>query len=211
MRNLCIIPARGGSKRIPRKNIKLFLGKPIIVYSIESALKTGLFEEVMVSTDDEEIAEIAIQNGAVVPFLRTNQTANDYATLSDVLHEVLREYGILGQYFDNICCLLATCPLIDDKLILEGYEKLLNNADLSTVAPIVAFSYPILRSLQKDEEGESIVIKEIMDINEAHRICEQIIIKKAVEKYGNVTKAAEAVGINPSTIYRKIKSGQLEI
>ena len=71
--------------------------------------------------------------------------------MSDVLHEVLREYGILGQYFDNICCLLATCPLIDDKLILEGYEKLLNNADLSTVAPIVAFSYPILRSLQKDE------------------------------------------------------------
>ena len=87
LKNLAIIPARGGSKRIPRKNVKLFMGKPIIAYSIEAALQSGLFDEVMVSTDDCEIAEIACQYGAKVPFMRTETTANDYATLADVIHE----------------------------------------------------------------------------------------------------------------------------
>ena len=81
MKNLCIIPARGGSKRIPRKNIKPFMGKPIIAYSIEAALNSGLFDEVMVSTDDEEIANVAKKFGASVPFLRSAKTANDYAGL----------------------------------------------------------------------------------------------------------------------------------
>ena len=88
MNNLCIIPARGGSKRIPRKNIKHFLGKPIIAYSIEAALSSGLFSEVMVSTDDNEIAEIALKFGATVPFLRSELNANDFATTVDVLKEV---------------------------------------------------------------------------------------------------------------------------
>lgn len=150
MKNIAIIPARGGSKRIPRKNIKPFMGKPIIAYSIEAALGSGLFEEVMVSTDDEEIAEVARQYGAKVPFLRSVTTANDYATLADVLHEVLEQYARSGRYFDNMCCILATSPLISTKLINEGYERLLKDESLSTVAPIVAFSYPVLRSLQKD-------------------------------------------------------------
>ena len=149
--NIAIIPARGGSKRIPRKNIKLFMGKPIIAYSIEAAANSGLFDEVMVSTDDENIAKIAVRYGAKVPFLRSTQTANDYATLADVLHEVLEQYTALGCHFDNMCCLLATSPLINESLIVEGYEKLLRNEDWSTVAPVVAFSYPILRSLQKDD------------------------------------------------------------
>ena len=93
MKNLAIIPARGGSKRIPRKNIKDFLGKPIIAYSIETALHSGLFEEVMVSTDDEEIAETAIQYGAKIPFMRSKETANDFATLSDVIDEVKKIYA----------------------------------------------------------------------------------------------------------------------
>ena len=92
MKNLCIIPARGGSKRIPRKNIKPFMGKPIIAYSIEAALNSGLFDEVMVSTDDEEIADIAKQYGAKVPFYRSTETANDFATTVDVLEEVVRMY-----------------------------------------------------------------------------------------------------------------------
>lgn len=153
MKNIAIIPARGGSKRIPRKNIKSFMGKPIIAYSIETALSSGLFDEIMVSTDDKEIAEVAVQYGAKIPFFRSVQTANDYATLADVLHEVLERYMEFGCYFDNMCCLLATSPLIDEKLVAEGYEKLLKNEDWSTVAPVVAFSYPILRSLQKDENG----------------------------------------------------------
>ena len=89
MKNLCIIPARGGSKRIPRKNIKVFLGKPIMAYSIEAALKSDLFDEVMVSTDDEEFAEVAKKFGANVPFLRSEATANDYAGTEDVIFEVL--------------------------------------------------------------------------------------------------------------------------
>ena len=92
MSNLCIIPARGGSKRIPRKNIKLFLGKPIISYCIQAALETNLFDEVMVSTDDDEIKKIAIEFGAKVPFLRTNKNSNDFSTISDVLIEVIQKY-----------------------------------------------------------------------------------------------------------------------
>ena len=108
MKNLCIIPARGGSKRIPRKNVKPFLGKPMVAYSIENALSTGLFEEVMVSTDDLEIVDVAIQYGASVPFLRSETTANDYATLADVISEVLDMYCKQGKRFDNVCLLLAT-------------------------------------------------------------------------------------------------------
>lgn len=92
MKNIAIIPARGGSKRIPRKNIRPFLGKPVIAYSIAAALQSGLFDEVMVSTDDEEIAEVARQYGAKVPFMRSATTADDYATTADVMLEVLECY-----------------------------------------------------------------------------------------------------------------------
>ena len=98
MRNLAIIPARGGSKRIPRKNIKPFMGKPIIAYSIEAALESGLFDEVMVSTDDEEIAAVAKQYGAKVPFMRSAEAANDYATTFDVIEEVLNTYRAEGKF-----------------------------------------------------------------------------------------------------------------
>ena len=103
MTSICIIPARGGSKRIPRKNIKDFLGKPIIAYSIEAALKSGLFDEVMVSTDDEEIAEVARQYGAAVPFMRSAHTASDFATTADVINEVLDSYSSKGKEFDTVC------------------------------------------------------------------------------------------------------------
>lgn len=153
MKNLCIIPARGGSKRIPHKNVKPFMGKPILAYSIENALLTGLFDEVMVSTDDPEIVEVAKQYGASVPFIRSEKTSNDFATLADVLHEVLSMYDSQGKSFDNICCLLATCPLVKSSYISEAYEKLLNS-DFISVYPIVQFSYPILRSLKMDITGE---------------------------------------------------------
>ena len=153
MKNIAIIPARGGSKRIPRKNIKFFNGKPIIAYSIETAIKTGLFDEVMVSTDDEEIATIARQYGASVPFYRSENTANDYATLADVLKEVMNTYLERGEQFDNMCCILATAPLITSELIEQSFYKLQNSDEFSTVYPIIPFSYPIQRCLQMDEEG----------------------------------------------------------
>jgi N-acylneuraminate cytidylyltransferase len=152
MRNLAIIPARGGSKRIPRKNIKPFLGKPIIAYSIEAALQSQLFDEVMVSTDDVEIANIARQYGSTVPFMRSQDTANDYATLADVLLEVVGCYTQNGIVAENVCCILPTAPLISSQDIINGYTYL-NASNYTSVYPVVAFSYPILRSLKIDENG----------------------------------------------------------
>lgn len=152
MKCLAIIPARGGSKRIPHKNIKPFLGRPIIAYSIEAALGTGLFEEVMVSTDDVEIAEIARQEGASVPFLRSTENANDYATLADVLVEVVNAYKGRGYEFDLISCLLPTAPLISSEDVRSAYDQLVMST-FDSICPVVAFSYPILRSLSIDEKG----------------------------------------------------------
>ena len=152
MKNLAIIPARGGSKRIPHKNIKEFLGKPIIAYSIEAALKSGLFDEVMVSTDDEQIAAIAKQYGASVPFMRSAETANDFATTRDVLNEVVNEYQKRGQEFDAICCIYATAPLIAAEDIAEAY-KTLSSSDFACVYPVVQFSYPIWRCLDVAEDS----------------------------------------------------------
>ena len=147
MSSICIIPARGGSERIPCKNIKLFLGKHIIAYSIEVALQSGLFDEVMVSTDDEEIAKIARRYGARVPFLRSVENADDHATLVDVLLEVLQSYAKIGKNWDTLCCILPTAPLITSTRIMEGFHKL-NQEKLDSVCPVVAFSYPILRALE---------------------------------------------------------------
>lgn len=146
MKTICIIPARGGSKRIPRKNIKDFLGKPIIAYSIEAALNSGLFDEVMVSTDDEEIAAIAKQYGASVPFMRSDATANDVASTKDVLREVLREYQRQGKEFDVLCCLYATAPFVTVENIRKAYEKLGESYD--SAFTVVRYSYPIQRALR---------------------------------------------------------------
>ena len=117
MAAVAIITARGGSKRIPRKNIKEFCGRPIIEYSIEAALRSGLFEEVMVSTEDPEIAEVAVKAGAKVPFMRSAQSAGDYASTDDVLTEVLEAYREQGREFDAFCCLYPTAPFVTaDKL-----------------------------------------------------------------------------------------------
>lgn len=147
MKNLAIIPARGGSKRIPRKNIKDFLGKPIIAYSIETALESGLFDEVMVSTDDEEISEIAKKYGADVPFMRSAENADDYATLADVIDEVKQEYLSIGKRFKYIGCILATSPLITIDNLKRGLNLLIENRG-DSVRPVVKFSYPIQRAFR---------------------------------------------------------------
>ena len=152
MKNLCIIPARGGSKRIPRKNIKEFLGKPIIAYSIETALETGLFDDVMVSTDDMEIAEVSQKYGAKVPFMRSAETASDFASTADVLKEVLAKYKELGREFDNFCCFYATAPLVQGKDVIFAFERL-QQSDFTCVYPVVQFSYPIWRCLDIAEDG----------------------------------------------------------
>ncbi|SFH12503.1 pseudaminic acid cytidylyltransferase [Pontibacter chinhatensis] len=153
MKSLAIIPARGGSKRIPRKNIRPFLGKPIIAYSIEAALASGLFAEVMVSTDDEEIAHVAQEYGANVPFLRSTGASDDFATTAQVLEEVLLKYKAQGKSFEAACCLYPTAPFVTAKLLQESYKKL-QEGDFDTVFPVLQYSYPIWRSL-KVEQGKA--------------------------------------------------------
>lgn len=151
MKNLCIIPARGGSKRIPRKNIKPFMGKPIMAYSIEAAIKSGLFDEVMVSTDDEGFAEVARQYGASVPFLRSEKTSNDFAGTEDVILEVINEYEKYGRKFDTICCLYSTAPFVTVKRLKEGLALLSDDVDAAFT--VVQYSYPIQRSLKKNADN----------------------------------------------------------
>lgn len=124
MKTIAIIPARGGSKRIPRKNIKDFLGKPIIAYSIESAFSLNMFDEVMVSTDDREIAEVAKKYGAKVPFMRSEKNADDLATTYDVLEEVLLSYKNLGREFEYACCIYPCAPLINLVYLKEAFNKI---------------------------------------------------------------------------------------
>ncbi|MBQ7933235.1 MAG: pseudaminic acid cytidylyltransferase [Lachnospiraceae bacterium] len=146
MKMLAIITARGGSKRIPRKNIKEFCGKPILAYSIEAATGAGIFDTVMVSTEDEEIAEVAKQYGAEVPFYRSAATADDFATTNDVILEVLEEYEKRGMHFDMACCIYPTAPFITAEKIKSAVEKLMNS-DADTLIPVVRFSYPPQRAM----------------------------------------------------------------
>lgn len=147
MKTLAMITARGGSKRIPRKNIKEFNGKPIIAYSIEAALASGVFDEVMVSTDDEEIAEIAKKYGAKVPFFRSEKTANDFATTVDVIEEVLNTYKDRGEEFDIFCCIYPTAPFITAKRLKDAVEEL-TVSDADSLIPVVRFSYPPQRAME---------------------------------------------------------------
>lgn len=141
MASVAIITARGGSKRIPRKNIKDFCGKPIIAYSIDAAKTSGIFDEVMVSTDDEEIAEIARKFGATVPFMRSTETADDYATTEEVLQEVLAEYEKRGQLFDMMCCLYPTAPFVTACCLRKAYT-IFGKYHADELIPVVKFSYP---------------------------------------------------------------------
>ena len=143
MKSVAIITARGGSKRIPKKNIKEFCGKPIIAYSIEAALSSGVFDEVMVSTDSEEISDIALRYGASVPFLRSEKTSNDFSTTADVLQEVLQCYSNLGKEFDYFACVYPTAPFITAQKLTEASE-LLNDAD--AVISVVRYSFPPQRA-----------------------------------------------------------------
>ncbi len=147
MSALCIIPARGGSKRIPRKNIRPFLGRPILAYSIEAALASGCFDEVMVSTDDTEIAAIARNCGATVPFPREARTTGDYAGFDEVVHEVLTRYRAQGRRFAYACALFATAPLATSSHLVRGYEMLQADPALTGVLPVLRFSFPVQRAL----------------------------------------------------------------
>lgn len=149
---IAIIPARGGSKRIPRKNIKDFFGKPLIAYSIEAALNSGLFEKVIVSTDDKEIADVAIKYGADVPFMRPKELSDDHTVTKDVIDHALSFLRVRGEEYDYLCTIYATAPFLQSKYLTEGFVKLKNsdaiNAFSSTTMP-----FPVQRTFKLDKNG----------------------------------------------------------
>ncbi len=192
MSAIAIITARGGSKRIPRKNIREFCGHPIIKYSIEAAISSKSFDEVMVSTDDKEIAEIARKYGAKVPFLRSKENSDDYSGTVDVLLEVINKYKKIGKCFDYLCCIYPTAPFITAKKLTSSIKLLQENKDCDCIIPVVKYSYPIQRSLKIDNgklkmnwpENYS---KRSQDLEDAYHDSGQFYITKTQQLLENKT------------------------
>lgn len=161
--NIAIITARGGSKRIPRKNIRDFCGKPIITYSIEAARDAGGFDTVMVSTEDEEIAEIARKEGAEVPFMRSAEKANDYATTAEVLREVLEQYAMLGRQYEKACCIYPTAPFVTGEKLRQAMD-LLEGEQRDSIMPVTPFSFPPLRGMVFCDEKLAYKWQEYMSV-----------------------------------------------
>ncbi len=150
--NVCIIPARGGSKRIPKKNIREFCGKPIIAYSIEVAKKSGLFDQVVVSTDSNEIADVARTYGAEVPFMRAADLSDDFTGTGAVFAHALKFLIAEGRPYRFACCMYATAPFVRVSFLEEGY-RLLEEKDVVNAFTVTSFPFPILRSQQLNEDG----------------------------------------------------------
>ena len=149
---IAIIPARGGSKRIPRKNIKLFHGKPLIAYSIEAALKSELFDKVIVTTDDEEIASIAKKYGADVPFIRPKELSDDFTNTKDVIDHALKYFQERGERYEYECTIYATAPLLQPKYLMEGFLAL-KNSDAINAFSATTMPFPIQRTFKVDKNG----------------------------------------------------------
>lgn len=154
VKRLAMITARGGSKRIPRKNIRDFCGKPILAYSVEAAIKAEIFDEVMVSTDDPEIAEAAKEAGAHVPFFRSEAASGDFATTAEVIKEVLEEYKKRGRSFETACCIYPTAPFITPEKLKSAVE-LLEIKGYDSVMPVAEFSFPPLRGMVRKDNRVS--------------------------------------------------------
>ncbi|MGZ5192067.1 MAG: pseudaminic acid cytidylyltransferase, partial [Flavisolibacter sp.] len=171
--------------RIPKKNIKSFLGKPIIAYSIEAAINSGIFDEVMVSTDDTEIAKVAQASGAVVPFIRSAQTSDDFSTTADVLKEVLLSYKQLNKYFEFACCIYPTAPFITSEKLKNAFQ-LLYSSGSDSVIPITRFSFPIWRSFKMENDKISynwpeFASKRSQDLPPSYHDCGQFYFFKTEE------------------------------
>jgi pseudaminic acid cytidylyltransferase len=151
-KSICIIPARGGSKRIPKKNIKFFHGKPLIAYSIETALASGLFEKVVVSTDDEVIASVAREYGAEVPFMRSSELSDDFATSGDVIEDAIKKLQEMGEEFSYVCTIYATAPLLEKEYLIKGFEAL-KNSDARMAFSVTSMPFPIQRTFKITQDG----------------------------------------------------------
>lgn len=183
-KSVAIIPARGGSKRIPRKNIKDFYGKPLIAYSIEVALASKLFDRVIVSTDDEEIAKIAKLYGADVPFLRPKELSDDFTGTEDVVNHALKYMENQGESYDYICTLYATAPLLQERYLIEGLERLENSNAIHSFSA-TSMPFPIQRTFKIDNQGRCEMfypqhyMSRSQDLEEAYQDAGQFYWKRA--------------------------------
>ncbi len=153
--NVCIIPARGGSKRIPKKNIKNFRNKPMISWSIKSAIKSGIFKKILVSTDDKEIANISLNEGAEVPFLRPKEISGDYSSTQEVIKHSIEWMMTNGIEPNIVCCLYATSPFTTSNDLNLGLKKIVNSNFLQYLFTVTSFEYPIQRSFRINKEGHT--------------------------------------------------------
>jgi N-acylneuraminate cytidylyltransferase len=149
---IAVIPARGGSKRIPRKNIRMFCGKPIIAYSIAAAQQTGLFDQVVVSTDDDEIATVARDLGATTPFIRPKEIADDFTGTNAVVKHAVTWFNAQSNVVTHACCLYATAPLVQARFITEGYEALAHS-DAAFAFSVTSYAFPIQRAVRITPDG----------------------------------------------------------
>lgn len=184
MSALAVITARGGSKRIPRKNVRPFLGKPILAYSIQSAQESKLFDEIMVSTDDAEIADLAMSFGASVPFLRSADSSGDHATTAEALLEVLTAYSDQGRTFEYCCCLYPTAPFVTAETLKRAFQQF-QSSSADSLIPVTRFGYPIWRALRLDPVEETIrasfvwpesALKRSQDLPPAYHDCGQFYL-----------------------------------
>jgi pseudaminic acid cytidylyltransferase len=182
---IAIIPARGGSKRIPRKNIKNFHGKPLIAYSIEAALNSKIFDRVIVSTDDSEIAKVAMKYGAEVPFLRPEDISSDYATTMDVIEHALSWFTENDQSVTYACCIYATAPFISSDALIRGFSALVEG-NFNYAFSATSFPFPIQRALKLNQDGSTEMLMpehlntRSQDLKEAYHDAGQFYWGKAI-------------------------------
>jgi len=200
IRAVAIIPARGGSKRIPRKNIKLFHGLPLIAYSIKVALESNLFEKVIVTTDDEEIAKIAKEYGAEVPFIRPKELSDDFTGTGDVIKHAIDYLKKHGEKFDYVCTIYATAPLIQAKYLIEGFEKL-KGSDATNAFSATSMPFPIQRTFKLDKNGRCEMFwpenyfKRSQDLQEAYQDAGQFYWSKLDKQSNDIMFGKESIPI----------------
>ena len=197
---IAIIPARGGSKRIPRKNIKDFFGKPLIAYSIEVALKSNLFEKVIVSTDDEEIANVAIKYGAIVPFIRPKELSDDFTGTGAVVNHTLEYLKQNNEEYDFVCTVYATAPFLDEKYLIEGFEEL-QNSNAKIAFSCTSMPFPIQRTFKitKDKRCKMFwpenFMKRSQDLEEAYQDAGQFYWDNQKIKSNEITFGKDSIPI----------------
>lgn len=198
--SIAIIPARGGSKRIPRKNIKDFFGKPLISYSIRVALESKLFEKVIVSTDDNEIASVALEYGAEVPFLRPKKLSDDFTVVQDVIDYTINYLKDNGEYYRYVCTIYATAPFLDKKYLKDGYEKL-KNSDAINVFSATTMPFPIQRTFKLNSLGRcemftpQYYLTRSQDLEESYQDAGEFYWNKIDEKSNDVLFGRDSIPV----------------